>query len=87
MFWFVCRNSGLFPALLQRKKVFSQFAASHADFFLDFTQRNVFVSFRLGYAVFNNMFPRTGFSFLSYQNCAFDLLSYQDHHLVWLQLN
>ena len=29
-----CRNSGLFPALLQRKKVFSQFAASHADFYL-----------------------------------------------------
>ena len=30
----VCRNSGLLPALLQGKKVFSQFSASHADFYL-----------------------------------------------------
>ena len=87
MFWFVCRIRGLFPALFQRKKVFSQFAASHADFYLIFSQQNVFVSFRLGYAVFNNMFLRTGFSFFSYQNYAFDLLSYQNHLLVWLQLN
>ena len=86
-FGLFCRNRGLFPALLQRKKVFSQFAASHADFYLILLKLNVFVSFRLGYAVFKNMFLRTGFSFLSYQNCAFDLLSYQNHHLVWLQLN
>ena len=33
------------------------------------------------------MFLRTGFSFLLYQNCAFDLLSYRNHLLVWLQLN
>ena len=63
MFWFVCRKSGLLVALLQRKKVFSQFAASHSDFYLIFTQRNVFVFFLLGYAVFNNMFLRTGYSF------------------------
>ena len=56
-------------------------------FLLDFTQQNVFVSFQLGYAVFNNMFLRTGFFFLSYQNCVFDLLCYPNHLLVWLQLN
>ena len=33
------------------------------------------------------MFLRRGFSFLSYQNCVFDLLSYRNHLLVWFQLN
>ena len=34
MFGFVCRKMGLFPALLHREKVFCQFSASHADFYL-----------------------------------------------------
>ena len=45
MFWFVCRNSGLLPALLQRKKVFSQFAASHAAFYLILLKRRKTLSF------------------------------------------
>ena len=87
MFWFVFRKIGLFQALLQRKKVFSQLAPSHADFYLILLKTTFFVSFQLGYAVFSSMFLRTGFSFLLYQNCAFDLLSYRNHLLVWLQLN
>ena len=63
-----CRNSGLFPALLQRKRVCSE----SRWFLLDFTQRNVFVSFRLGYIVSNNVSENRLF-FLSFQNSAFDL--------------
>ena len=39
---------------------------------LDLTQNNVFVCFRLRYAVFSIMFLRTGFSFFSLLNFAFD---------------
>ena len=69
------------------EKGFLSVCSGSAYFFLGFTQNNVFVSFRLCYAVFNNMFLGTGFSFLCYQNCSFDLLSYPNHLLVWLQLN
>ena len=34
MLGFVSRKMGLFPALLHREKVFCQFSASHADFYL-----------------------------------------------------
>ena len=44
MFWFVCRNSGLLPALLQGKKVFSQFPASHADFYLILLNKTSLIS-------------------------------------------
>ena len=46
MFGFVCRKMGLFPALLHREKVFCQFSASHADFYLILLKRSF--SFVLG---------------------------------------
>ena len=46
MFGFVFRKMGLFPALLRREKVFCQFSASHADFYLILLKRTF--SFVLG---------------------------------------
>ena len=63
MLWFVCRKIGLFPAILHRKNVFRQFAASHFDFYLIFLKTSVSVYFRGSYAVFSIMFSRTTFSF------------------------
>ena len=73
IFWFVCRKIALFPALLHRKKVFCQFATSHADFYFISL---IFVCFRLSSAVFSIMFLRTGISVSSYVNCALDPLSH-----------
>ena len=46
MFGFVCRKMVLFPALLHWEKVFYQFSASHADFYLILLKRTF--SFVLG---------------------------------------
>ena len=61
MYWFVCRKIGLFLALLHRKNVFCQFAASHADFLLDFTQNNSFVRFRLSFGLLATAFEALSF--------------------------
>ena len=45
MFWFACCNIGLFSVLLHQKKGFFQYAASHSNFSLDFTQTTVLLSF------------------------------------------
>ena len=82
MFGFVCRKIGLFPELLHREKVFCQFSASHADFYLILLKRKVFVCFGLSYVVFSIMLLRRGFSLASYVNCAFDPLSYRKHVLA-----
>ena len=87
MFGFVCREMGLFPALLHREKVFCQFSASHADFYLILLKRKVFVCFGLSYVVFSIMLLRRGFSLASYVNCAFDPLSYRKHVLACWQWN
>ena len=39
MFWFVCRKVVLFPALLHRKELFFQFAASHPYFHMTLLKR------------------------------------------------
>ena len=78
---------GLFPALLHREKVFCQFSASHADFYLILLKRKVFVCFGLSYVVFSIMLLKRGFSLASYVNCAFDLLSYRKHVLACWQWN
>ena len=39
MFGFVCHKIGLFPALLHWEKVFRQFSARHADFYLILLKR------------------------------------------------
>ena len=80
---------GLFPALLHREKVFCQFSASHADFYLILLKRTFsFVFFfGLSYVVFSIMSLRRGFSLASYVNCAFDPLSYRKHVLACWQWN
>ena len=85
MFWFVCHKIVLFLALLNGKR----FSSSLQRVFLGFTwfSQNVFVCFRLSYAVFSIMFLTTGFSLSSYVNCTFDLLSYRKHVLVCWQWN
>ena len=45
MFGFVCRKIGLFPALLHREKVFCQFTASYAAFYLVLLKRRKTLSF------------------------------------------
>ena len=86
MFQSVCRKSGLFPASLERKKVFSHFTTSHVDFYL-ILLKTTFLSLSGQVTLFSTLFLRRRFSFLSYQNCVFDLLSYRNHLLVWFQLN
>ena len=49
---------------------------------LDLTQNNVFVCFRLRYAVFSIVFLRTGFSFFSQLNFVFDPQK-QSENLFW----
>ena len=82
MFGFVCCKIGLFPALLHREKVFCQFTASHAAFYLILLQR----TFRLSSAKLRCFqHYRTGSSLSSYVKCAFDPLSYRKHVLACWQ--
>ena len=86
MFWFVCRKSGLFPAILHRKNVFCQFAASHFDFYLILLETNVSVYFRVSYAVFRIHVWRNSLYLFSYINCTVNPLSYRKHGLGFWQL-
>ena len=53
---------------------------------LDLTQNNAFVCFRLRYAVFSIVFLRTGFSFFSQLNFAFDPQK-QSENMFWFVAN
>ena len=68
MFGFVCRKMGLFLALLHREKVFCQFSASHADFYLFYFIRLFSGKLRCfhDYVCQNSLFL-----FFSYLNWAF----------------
>ena len=81
----VCRKTGLFQASLEQKR----FSPSKQRVTLNFTWIYSKQRFRLLPARLCSFqqFLRRGFSFLSYQNCIFDLLSYRNHLLVWFQLN
>ena len=76
----------LFPALLQREKMFCKAAASDADFEL-ILLKTMFSCFWLGSAVFSIIFLSRTFSSFSLPNYTFDALYYQKNAMVCWQLN
>ena len=74
----------LFPALLQREKMFCKAATSHADFYLTLLKTTFWLVFLLGSATFTIIFP---FPLCSLPNYTFDALYYQKNALVCWQLN
>ena len=95
MFWSVCRKVVCFAVILHRKKVFFRFAASPPNFSLILLKQRFYLCLAklrccrilLLRTTFSSSSVRKLYiSFLSYQNCAFDLSSYPNHLFVWLQL-
>ena len=86
MFWFVCRKIGLFLALSPCKNMFSQFAASHADFYLKFSKQR-FRLFSAKLCCFQHYVSENSLFLFSYPNCAFDALSYQKHVLFYARIS
>ena len=73
MFWFVWRQTGLFPA------------SEWPWFLFDCLQKNVLACLWLSYTVFSTIFLRTTFATFPYMKYVFDALTYQKYVLVRLQ--